>query len=317
MKIFCLSAVLTGVLATPALPCDLCAVYSATQARGEVGKGFFFGVAEQYTHFGTVQVDGDKVSNPSGQYLNSSISQVFVGYNFNDRVGLQLNLPVIYRLFKRPDEMGGINRGTVSGIGDVSLLGNVVGYSHETKEATLLWNVLGGIKFPTGSTDRLKEEFNEVENPIGPPSGIHGHDLTLGTGSVDGIVGTGIFARWRRYFLNASVQYAIRSEGDFDYQFANDLTWSGGPGYFVLLSEQHTVSLQVVISGEYKDLDSFQGEKADDTGVTSLYLGPQINFTWSDKLSGQIGVDFPVSLYNTALQTVPDYRIRGGLTWHF
>src|SRR5712691_12047675 len=122
------SVLLTGALGMPALGCDLCAIYSASQARGEIGTGPFAGVAEQFTHFGTVQVDGQEVSNPSGQYLDSSISQLFAGYNFSDRFGVQFNLPVIYRSFKRPDGEGGIERGTESGIGDVSLVGTFVPY---------------------------------------------------------------------------------------------------------------------------------------------------------------------------------------------
>jgi len=51
--------------------------------------------------------------------------------------------------------------------------------------------------------------------------------------------------------------------------------------------------------------------------VTAVYLGPQLSFTWTSKLSAQLGADLPVSIDNTALQTVPDYRVRGGLTWHF
>jgi hypothetical protein len=46
-------------------------------------------------------------------------------------------------------------------------------------------------------------------------------------------------------------------------------------------------------------------------------VGPQINLTWSDKLSFQAGVDVPVSRYNTGVQVVPDYRVRAALTWHF
>src|SRR5438067_4430911 len=121
------SVLLTGALATPAVGCDLCALYSAAQARGEVGMGFFGGVAEQFTHFGTVQVDGVKTSNPAGQYLDSAISQVFAGYNLNESLGLQLNVPVIYRSFKRPEGFA-IDRGTESGFGDVSLLGNWLAY---------------------------------------------------------------------------------------------------------------------------------------------------------------------------------------------
>jgi hypothetical protein len=37
----------------------------------------------------------------------------------------------------------------------------------------------------------------------------------------------------------------------------------------------------------------------------------------SGKESAYLAADLPVSMRNTSLQTVPDYGIRGGLTWHF
>ncbi|HTE91422.1 MAG TPA: hypothetical protein VK639_20910, partial [Terriglobales bacterium] len=151
-------------MATPTTACDLCSIYSATQARGEIGKGFYSGVAEQFTHFGTMQVDGQKVPNDVGQYLDSSISQLYVGYNFNDRLGVQLNLPVIYRSFKRPEGFA-IDRGTESGIGDVSLIGNFLAYRKLEDNFTFSWTMLGGVKFPTGSSRRIQEELNEVEVP--------------------------------------------------------------------------------------------------------------------------------------------------------
>jgi hypothetical protein len=298
------------------LGCDICALYSAAQARGEVGEGFFGGVAEQFTHFGTVQVDGVKVSDPSDQHMDSAISQLFVGYNMNSRFGLQLNVPVIYRSFRRPEGFE-IDHGEESGLGDISLFGNWVAYQQLQVDFTFNWMLLGGLKFPTGDTDRLKEEFNETEVEGAPPSGIHGHDLTLGTGSVDGIVGTSVFTRWKKGFFTAGLQYAVRTKGDFDYEFANDLTWSGGPGFYFAVKHNYTLGLQAVVSGETKGKDTFRGEKAEDTGVTAVYLGPQLNFTWRDKLSAQIGADLPVSIRNTALQTVPDYRVRAGVTWHF
>src|SRR3989442_13268769 len=102
MKILGIS-LLAGAVATPALAFDLCAIYSATQAQGRTGKGAFAGVAEQFTHFGTLQDAGHEVPNPTGQFLDSSISQVFVGYHFPERLGVQFNLPVIDRSFKRPE----------------------------------------------------------------------------------------------------------------------------------------------------------------------------------------------------------------------
>jgi hypothetical protein len=313
MKIlkFVLAAV---VCAQPVAACDFCAIYAATESK--TGKGVYAGVAEQFTHFGTLLDEGDEVSNPTGQHLESSISQLFVGYNLNQRFGVQFNAPLIYRSFKRPEGFS-IDRGTESGLGDVSLIGHGIAYEHMSGEFSVIWNVLGGIKFPTGNTDRIKEEFNEVEIPGAPVSGIHGHDLTLGSGSYDGIVGTGIYTRWRRAFFSLDVQYLIRTEGDFDYQFANEITWNGGPGWLFAMNDDFTVSLQANLSGESKQRDTFQGEKADDTGITSVYIGPQLTATWGEKLSAELGVDIPVSIDNTALQAVPDYRIRAAFTWHF
>jgi hypothetical protein len=89
---FC--CLLLAVSAPPILACDLCAIYAASRARDEVGAGVFAGVAEQFTHLGTLQFEGEEIANPADQYLDSSASQVFAGYNFNNRVGLQLNLMV-------------------------------------------------------------------------------------------------------------------------------------------------------------------------------------------------------------------------------
>ena len=75
--------------------CDLCAIYGAMEAEGGSGRGFFGGLAEQYTYFGTFQSGGHDAPKPDGEHLNSLISQAFVGYNINERFGLQFNLPVI------------------------------------------------------------------------------------------------------------------------------------------------------------------------------------------------------------------------------
>jgi len=83
------------------------------------------------------------------------------------------------------------------------------------------------------------------------------------------------------------------------------------------LSDSFTLSLQANVSGETKGRDTFQGAKAEDTGITAVYLGPEILLTWRDKLSVEFGVDLPVSIDNTALQIVPDWRVRGALTWRF
>jgi hypothetical protein len=299
----------------PLLACDLCSIYAATEAQGGGGRGFFGGAAEQFTHIGTLQEDGRKVENTVGQVIDSSVSQVFAGYNFSDRFGLQINLPVIYRSYTRP-RGSVIENGTVSGIGDISLLGRFTAYQRMRQNFSLNWSVLGGLKLPTGDSSRLNEPDVESEDPL-PGSGIAGHDLALGSGSVDGIIGTTFSVRWEHLFFNSGVQYAIRTEGAYGHQYANDLTWSGGPGVYLALKEEYTLSLQALVSGENKGKDSFYGVPDQDSAETIVYLGPQINFTWSDKLSVQLGGELPVSIENTGLQAVPDFRVHMAFTWRF
>ena len=214
--------------------------------------GWYAAVGEQFTRFGTVQIDGREVANPTGQYENSSITQIVAGYTINDRFALQLNIPLIYREFKRPEGFA-IDRGTESGFGDISLLLKTV-LLHYSAGARREFDVEGknpiaierepdftfsavlltGLKLPTGDSSRIKEEFHEIDIPGAPPSGIHGHDLTLGTGSVDGIFGEQNSLRYKSGFFEAEVQFTVRGDGLHQYHFANDLGWSGGPGYYFI-----------------------------------------------------------------------------------
>ncbi|MEY2481515.1 MAG: hypothetical protein QOK24_43 [Verrucomicrobiota bacterium] len=354
MKTRCaLAALLFIFLQRNATACDLCGCYTPqmeamSQAANESSLGPFpadeqsswlkrayFAVAEQFTHFGTVQIDGREVANPTGQYLDSSITQLVAGYSFTPRFALQINLPLIYRSFERPEGFA-IDRGTESGLGDLSLLGKFVllhhqsGGSHELKfddsknprmqmhepDFTISALLIGGVKFPTGDSRRLKEEFNETEVAGAPPSGIHGHDLTLGTGSYDGIIGGQTSLRYKSFYFQADAQFTLRGDGAHQYHFANDLSWSGGPGYYFVRNRQTIVGLQCACSGEHKNVDRFRGAAAEDTGITSVFLGPRVVASYG-KLSGELTAEFPVSIENTALQVVPDYRLRASFAVRF
>lgn len=288
------------------LSCDLCSIYAATEAQAGSGQGWFGGVAEQFTYFNTFQSGGHDSLNPDAEHLSSLVSQVFVGYNLNNKIGLQLTVPLLYREYGRTGA-----HGSEFGLGDLSIIGSVRLYSFLTESWTFTWTGLAGLKLPTGSTSHL--------NPAGEDfaAGIGGHDLTFGSGSVDGMIGTGLFARKSRYFVSANVQYAARTEGDFGYQFANDLIWFGGPGVYALLNHQQTLAVQAVVSGETKEQDTLHGVATGDTAETIVYLGPQVSYTWSTRLSAQLGFDYPLSVRSTGDQIVPGWRIRAAFNWRF
>ena len=349
-----LFAFVFAVATATAHACDLCGCYtpqieatsqSELSAFGEplpAGNAHdrwlshvYVAIAEQFTHFGTLQLEGEEVANPTGQYLDSSITQLVAGYSFNSRFALQINVPLIYRSFERPEGFA-IDRGTESGLGDVSLLGKFVLFHKEVggsrkingddpknphlevhePDFTASALLIGGVKFPTGGTSRIKEEFNEMEVPGAPVSGIHGHDLTLGTGSYDAIIGGQFSLRYKSFFFQADSQFTLRDDGAHQYHFANDLSWSGGPGYYLVRSRTTLVGLQLACSGEHKDVDQFRGQPAEDTGITSVFLGPRLLVSHG-KLSAELAVEFPVSIDNTALQVVPDYRLRASVALRF
>jgi hypothetical protein len=314
-----LSLLSIGLALLPAVPaagCDLCAVYNATAARGENTAGFHLTLAEQFTHSATLQHEGSKVSDPIHQYRDSSITSLIPGYNFNKRFGISLNVPYIHRTFRRAEGIA-VKRGTESGIGDIALLGRFVVFRKVEHEYSCALSLLGGVEFPTGDSRRLREEVNEVEVPGAPPSGVHGNDLALGSGSFDGVTGAAGNVRWRRLFFSADAQYFIRTRGDFGYRFGNELSISGGPGVYLLFSEDATLALQAGFSYESKAHDRVAGVKRDDGIVTSWYASPGLVFTWGEHFSATLNVDIPLRIYNRSFQTVPDYRIRGGASWRF
>jgi len=326
--------------AWPAGACDICAIYTATEQR-EARPGFHLGIAEQYTYFGTELLGGHEVTLPAREWMESSVTQLLLGYTFTPRISLQLDLPLIVRQFRRIRDHR-IDRGSENGVGDMALVGNFLAYSRVSESSLFRFSVLAGIKFPTGDPSRLGEEAaatsgaavvarsrsharrvgrasvsNAAAAPLPEEGGLHGHDLALGSGSYDGIVGGQWFWSLQRFFVTAVLQYAIRGTGAFDYRYANDLTWLGGPGMYVLLEHDYSLGVQAVLSGETKGKDEQNGTKADDTGMTALYLGPGASFTWGTSLGAELGVDVPVYQHNTSLQLVPDWRVRGGFTWRF
>ncbi|MBV9009784.1 MAG: hypothetical protein JO354_11560 [Verrucomicrobia bacterium] len=343
-----------AVLVVTAVPftraCDLCGCYTpqleALPQESDVTPfgqqamaahehlGAYAAIAEQFTYFGTVQVDGREIPNTTDQHLDSSITQFVAGYSLTDRFDVQLNVPFIYRSFRRPEGFT-IDQGNVAGIGDVSLLGKIVLFHYSSPASrefvvngknpvaiqhqpdfTASIVALAGVKFPTGDPSRIKEEFSETEIPGAPLSGIHGHDLTLGTGSYDGIFGGQASLRWKNWFAQADAQFTWRSDGAYGYGFANDFSWSGGPGYYFVRTRSTILGCQCVVSGEYKGLDRFRGDPAEDTGITSVFIGPRIVGA-RGRVSGEMAAEFPVLMQNTALQVVPDYRLRAGfaLSW--
>jgi hypothetical protein len=318
--------------------CDLCAVYRAADANGENGKGFVFSMAEQFIPYRTSQFEGDVVHPATPDFVDSSITHLVPGYNFSSWLGISLSVPVTYLKFRRTDldysltapPVLSTERGTEFGLGDMALIGRVAVLQKSTMEYGVVVNILGGVKFPTGDADRLKDEVDQAKlfesllppgtphDPLGHSiSSVHQHNLALGSGSYDGIFGLTANARWQRWFFNGQFQYYLRTKGEAGFEYGDELMVSGGPGVFALLNRSYTLSLQANVVYDTIARDELLGQLSNQTGLTAWYLGPLLNFTWGSRFSANLGVDVPLRIENHGYQSVPDYRLHGGLSWRF
>ena len=109
--------------------CELCAIYRATNARGESSSGFLMTLSEQFVRYGTLQFEGERYQKNAildQARMDTSLTHIVPAYNFSEQFGVSLNIPIIYRSFHRV-QLGAAGyedeTGTVSGVGDASLIG--------------------------------------------------------------------------------------------------------------------------------------------------------------------------------------------------
>lgn len=328
-----------GAIPLAAHACDLCSIFTASEMH-EARLGWRVGLAEQFSNHDRIVRGGDEVPNLSGQSLESSITQVVIGYQIRGRVGVGAAVPYVHRSYRRA-VVTGVEVGEESGIGDASFVARALAYHRVSESGIVRVSILGGVKFPTGDAGRLGDEIELHEDSLAahhhaaafadrarprsapPPrapahednlSQIHGHDIALGSGSFDYLVGAEFFGSWRRLFVTSTAQQMMRTKGDFDYDYGSDFLWSLAPSAYVSLGHEHSLALGAAFSGEMKATDKVGEHRNGGTAVTSVYLGPALRFTLGSSLSLEMNTDIPIVQRPTGTQLVPDYRVRGGLT---
>ena len=88
-------ALLCVLFGVSAQACDLCAIYRATNARGESSSGFLLTLSEQFVHYGTLQFEGERYQKNAildQARLDTSLTHIVPAYNFSEQFGVSLNL---------------------------------------------------------------------------------------------------------------------------------------------------------------------------------------------------------------------------------
>ena len=150
-----------------------------------------------------------------------------------------------------------------------------------------------------------------------PQSAIHGHDLALGTGSVDFPIGGSVLVRAQDFLLAADAVYTVRNEGDHSYRMANDFLWSISPGYFLMAEHDNALIAKLNINGEYKRKDWANGAREDATAIRAVFAGPGLIASFGTKLNAEVSWDIPLDINSSGTQVTADYRVRAALNVRF
>ena len=93
------ATLMTVLAARSALACDICALHSST-VLDPPRPGFSIHATEQFTSYNTYKNAGD-TNLPVNEWLQTSITNVVLGYGFVRPVRLELTVPFINREFYR------------------------------------------------------------------------------------------------------------------------------------------------------------------------------------------------------------------------
>ncbi len=316
-----ITTLLPCALQNSMLACDSCGCHMPSDFTPD-NPGWNVGAFEQVTDFGTVRDEGQKVDNSFGQYMHSSTTQLIVGYRFASYLAVNAFIPYISRSYSRPDD-GVEQTGTVSGLGDSTVLASIRVLDRDQVGRAFTASVLVGVKIPTGDPSELRYEYAESQGEVLPGDDLDpnnytgGHDLALGSGAWDAVGGVTASYRLGDVYLSTQATYTYNTEGASTYRYANEIAASGSLGYFFVVQSPWRLWGQINLAGESKGLDTVAGQQTTDTANLNLYIGPEVSLMWNRRLIADLSFDYPLEEHDSAIQMDPTWRGRASLTYRF
>lgn len=292
--------------ATSASACDNCTIFTPLNPRELVPETVRLGVRQDLFGYAKARRDGESDSTVPSQNLKTDVTELSAAWDVNSYFGLMAEVPFVNNHARRLDYDGTTSYTSEAGLGEVALYVPVSLFQYSRRKQEFLLQFIPGVKLATGDTERLKEELL----PQPPNRPIRGADMTLGTGSYDVPLGTAFLLRQDRFLFDGYVEYILRTEGDYGYRFADDLRWRSALGVYAVDTSSALVIPKVAVSGIWKDHDQLNGTEVENSGLTELFVGPELALTAFDRIELNLIFDFPVYFENDGLQSLQDHLVR-------
>lgn len=156
------------------------------------------------------------------------------------------------------------------GIGDLRLIGDYRAFRGPKGSVGLI----GGVKFPTGST----QERNTIGTRFEP-------ELQPGSGSYDYLAGLVFQKKENRVSLAANSIYVFKTEGDQDFEFGDVVSASLLAEYLLNPQQQIKTKLGFDANIQYAQKQKDAGVKLADSGGTTFLFGPVLSLSANENVS--------------------------------
>ena len=190
----------------------------------------------------------------------------------------------------------------VSGLGDITLFGKYAFYQDRPITPTQELSGIVGVAFPTGSTDE-KDSAGALLSTT----------QQLGSDTTDFLLGGAGIWRFAPFSFYGDMTYTIN--GSASYKFGNQFVLNTGINYplgpsFALVGE---------VNGRYGQQDSSDVliGKVPNTGGTTLFLSPGVQWKPAGNWTLQLGVQLPVYQNFHDTQLAYDTNILFGISTRF
>lgn len=321
-KLFKLTILSLGFcgLMSQALACDPCALFNASQLQSPKSGSLNLSLTNQLTHFnriGSAPANSQVIKNYNTTLLSAS-------YDLTSDFSLQTVAPLITIDAETTSTNGStdsIRRNNSTEFGDVVLLANYSPINLREANSTFLFQVAAGVKLPTGDASDLKYQRSQPSIDFQftkhhPVSSSGGRAITYGSGSVDYLIGLNSLYRYSRFLLLGYLQYVIRNEGAYGYEYHDDFIFQASPGYYLVADDSYSLALAASVTGEYKGIDTVAGRRVNESSLSNLYMGPNLLLTLASGLGAQIALDSRITDADVGI-IAPEWRSRVSLSYRF
>jgi hypothetical protein len=281
------------------------------QGSSAVGLRVTYTRPEQRSDAELATLAGQHIHAHNAEYsLNSSLGYA---YGLTDRLTVSVQVPYLRRANLREGEHSHVagqsinsvvDRGSVSGIGDASVLAMY----RLTGLPTL--TLIGGLKAPTGSTHKRDDDGERFET-----------EHQIGTGSWDPIVGAAFGTLVGPLKLDTSALYQFSGKGAQNTQLGDRAQVGLSLSRRFNSPDEHDAAAEAAphghqswdafleLSGEWEDRQQVSGQTEKASGGTSVWLSPGVRFNSASGVSVAFAVGAPVQQRIRLSHPDNDYRV--------